>query len=131
MIIGWDSWSLARVLTLFLGFGYFSFWIQIYLWHKRGKFHVWQMWIPVVALPIAGIVAILLAIFPVTWLIWLHSFISLLVIVTGSYGSLLHWKAISKRTGGIKKENLMSGPPITLPSIISSLGFIALLLVWF
>ena len=131
MILGWDSWSLARLLTLLIGFGYFSLWTQIYIWHARGKFHAWQMYIPVIALPLVGVFAILLSIFPYSMLGWIYSFLSLLVIFIGLYGGYLHWKAISNRTGGIKKENIMSGPPVTLPFTIASLGFVSLLIIWY
>lgn len=131
MILGWDSWSLARLLTLLLGFGYFTLWIQIYLWHSRGRFHAWQMYIPVVSLPLAGIIAIITATFPYNWLAWIHTLVSIIVIVVGFYGGVLHWKSISKRTGGFRKENVMAGPPITLPTFVGSMGIFALLLIWY
>lgn len=131
MLIGWDYWSLARVLTLIFGVGYFMIWLQITVWHARGKFHRWQMWIPVICVPLFAIAAILLALWPTVSFGWIQTILSSIAIGAGSYGGILHIKAIKHRTGGFKLENFMSGPPFTLPLTIAAFGFINLLLVWY
>jgi hypothetical protein len=131
MLLGWDDWSLARLLTLIVGIGYVMIWMQVTVWHWRGKFHKWQMWIPVIALPIFGAVAILLALFTNEWLGLAHTLLSVIAIIAGVYGGLLHITAIKHRTGGFKMENFMSGPPFVLPFTIASFGFIQLLLLWY
>ena len=131
MLIGWDQWILPRLLTCLFGIFYLMLWIQVTVFHMRGKFHKWQMWIPVIALPILGLTAILLSIWPTNVLGWIQTFLAGLVVVAGLYGGYLHINAIKHRTGGFRMENLMTGPPFILPFAIAALGFINLLLIWY
>jgi hypothetical protein len=127
----WSDWSLARILTLILGIGYLMIWLQVTVWHWRGKFHRWQMWIPVIALPVFGVSAILLCLFPSAILFWTHASLSVVAILAGKYGGFLHIKAIKQRTGGFKLENFMSGPPFVLPFTIAAFGLMNLIIIWY
>jgi hypothetical protein len=131
MLNDWSFWSLPRVLTLILGIGYLMIWMQITVWHARGKFHKWQMWIPVIALPLFSVVAIVLSIWPLLVLGWIHTVLSILAIVVGAYGGTLHIIAIKHRTGGFKFENVMAGPPFVLPFTVGAFGLIHILLLWY
>jgi hypothetical protein len=131
MLVGWEEWTLARILMLIFGVAYIMLWFQITIWHARGKFHKWQMWIPVYALPLLGVVSILLSIFPVDWLGFIQTVFAIIGISAGLYGGYLHIVAIKHRTGGLNLENLMAGPPFVLPFTIAAFGMIQLLLVWY
>ncbi|MFD1738987.1 hypothetical protein ACFSCX_20960 [Bacillus salitolerans] len=131
MLVGWENWSLPRVLSLLLGVANIMIWLQVTIWHARGKFHKWQMWIPVIALPILGLFSILLAILPYRWIGWSVTTLSLIGLLSGLYGGSLHITAIRGRTGGWKMENLMSGPPFILPFMIAATSFIQLLVIWY
>lgn len=131
MLVGWDQWLLARILTLFFGLAYIMIWIQVTIWHIRGKFHRWQMWIPVILLPCLGFTAILVSIWPLLFLGWLHTILSIVGIIIGLYGTVLHLSAIKHRTGGWKFENFMVGPPFVLPFIIAAISLINLIITWY
>jgi hypothetical protein len=131
MLVGWDQWSLPRLLTFIFGLAYLMLWLQITVWHARGKFHRWQMWIPVIALPLLALVGITLSIWPIFILGWIQTILSLVGMIAGLYGGFLHIQAIKQRTGGWKMENLMSGPPFILPFMIAAFGIINLLFVWY
>ncbi|WP_246939046.1 hypothetical protein [Bacillus pinisoli] len=131
MLVGWNEWELPRLLTLLFGIFYMLLWMQVTIWHARGKFHKWQMWIPVITLPLLGLTAILLSIWPTIWWGWMQTILSTVGIVAGIYGGALHLTAIRHRTGGFKMENFMSGPPFILPFSIAAFGLFSLLLVWY
>ncbi|QHE51229.1 hypothetical protein [Pontibacillus sp. HMF3514] len=131
MFEDWSSWSLGRVLSIILAIGFIMIWLQVSVWHHRGKFHKWQMWIPVVALPFFTLSSLFIAFYSLTWAGWIHTFLMIIGIVAGCYGGALHLIGISKRTGGFKYENFQSGPPFVLPFTIAAFCFIQLFNLWY
>lgn len=131
MLEDWETWSLGRLLTLIIALGYIMIWMQVTVWHHRGKFHKWQMWIPVVALPFFAFTSFLVVTYPISWTGWLQTIFTSIGVIAGLYGGVLHLIAISKRTGGIRYENIQSGPPFVLPFTISAFSIIQLLNLWY
>lgn len=131
MFEDWSNWSLGRILTLVMAFAFIMIWMQVSVWHHRGKFHRWQMWIPVVALPFFTISSLFITFYAYNWAGWIHTLLMLIGIAAGCYGGVLHLLGISKRTGGFQYENFQSGPPFVLPFSIAVLCFIQLLNLWY
>lgn len=131
MLTEWDNWTLGRLLTLIIAFGFLMIWAQMTIWHYRGKFHRRAMWIPVILLPLLAMTSIIVAFHPVTWTGWLQTSVCVFGIIVGLIGNWLHIRAISKRTGGIRLENLMSGPPFILPLSVSVFSIVQILNLWY
>lgn len=131
MLENWDSWTLGKVLTLLLTLGILMIWVQITVYHHRGKFHKWQMWIPVFALPFFALTSFLVVVFPYSWAGWLQTIMCSLIIGAGLYGGILHIRAIAGRTGGLQYENLQVGPPFVLPFTVAAFAVIQLFNLWY
>lgn len=123
------AWSLNRMLFLFAAIGFGLIGLQVTLFHYRGNFRNWSMWIPVITAPIAALLTgwYALAPFPymrpvITWFLWAEAFGGL-----GGFG--MHARGIAQRLGGFQMNNVLTGPPITLPltlTAFSLLGLVAL-----
>ncbi|MYL32490.1 hypothetical protein GLW08_06930 [Pontibacillus yanchengensis] len=131
MLTDWSQMSLGRVLTLVIAFGFLMLWMQVTVWHHRGKFHKWQMWIPVIALPLLAFSGFLVVVYPEPWTGWIQTILTSIGVIAGMYGGILHLVAISKRTGGFVYENLQSGPPFILPFTIAAFSIMQLFNLWY
>ncbi|WLR51388.1 hypothetical protein LC040_00340 [Bacillus tianshenii] len=125
----WSSWTAPWTITLLSSIGYFLLWIQVTLWHKRGKFHLKLMWAPVIVLPVAALIGIVTLFVQDSWFSWVQLIVSTSAIWLGIIGTSFHLKSIGKRTGGYTIENFMTGPPFVLPLLISLFGTLNLLAI--
>ncbi|MFC0523373.1 hypothetical protein ACFFGV_07225 [Pontibacillus salicampi] len=130
MYTGWEQDYAGRYSTMIIIILFLLLWLQVTAWHHRGKFHRWQMWIPVVFLPITCIAGLMVVVYPVAWTGWMYSIALILGIIAGGYGSLLHLLAIGKRTGGMNYENIQSGLPFALPAAVAMLSLLGFLIIW-
>lgn len=129
----WDGWSLQRVIILFTGLAFLMISLQVTLFHYRQNFRSWFMWIPVVATPVSGLLAIMISFYnlPVLRSVWLV--ILALGALAGITGFVLHFEGVGERVDGYRLHNFLVGPPITLPLMVmalSVLGLIALFWRW-
>lgn len=126
----WNGWPADRVLFLFLGVVSLAVFVQVGLMHWRQNFRHWAMWIPVVATPTLGLLGLLLAWRNIEALRGLFVLVSLVGVLSGLVGSYFHIEGVGERVDGYTLSNLMVGPPVALPLLISALGALGLIVVY-
>lgn len=129
----WVGWPWDRVIIIFTGLAFLMIWLQVTLFHYRQNFRNWTMWIPVIALPLLGVLAILIGFYNLPWL--RLAWVGLLTAgaLAGLAGFVLHFEGVGERVDGYRMHNFLVGPPIVLPlmvTAISALGIIALFWRW-
>jgi hypothetical protein len=101
---------------------------EIFTEHDSASFGNKMMWWPVIILPAmapAGIAAIFSARAARTVL----PLASAVVVANGVQGTYLHWRAISRKPGGLRnfRYNVEMGPPAFAPALASMVGGMGLL----
>lgn len=129
----WVGWPWDRVIIIFTGLAFLMIWLQVTLFHYRQNFRNWTMWIPVAALPLLGVFAILIGFYnlPSFRFIWVGLLAS--GALAGLAGFFLHFEGVGERVDGYRMHNFLVGPPVVLPlmvTAISALGIIALYWRW-
>lgn len=125
----WDGWPLSRVLFLFTALAFLMIFLQVTLFHYRQNFRHWTMWTPVIATPLLGVLLLTLAFYNAPWLRTLTAIFCSVGVLAGLGGFALHVEGVGERVDGYKMQNLLVGPPITLPLMVvamSALGLLAL-----
>lgn len=126
----WNGWPIHRILFLFTGIIFLAISLQVYLFHSRQNFRHWAMYSPVLAGPLLGVLSILVAFYNLPWL---RSILALLFVVgtlQGIYGSVLHIAGIGQRVGGYQTQNVLIGPPVTLPALITGMSLLGLIALY-
>lgn len=126
----WNGWPADRVLFLFLGVVFLAVFVQVGLMHWRQNFRHWAMWIPVVATPSLGVLALLLTWRNVEGLRLLFVLLSSVGVVSGLVGSYYHIEGVGGRVDGYTLSNFMVGPPVALPLLITALSALGLIVVY-
>ncbi|MGD8192639.1 hypothetical protein ACQCN2_21940 [Brevibacillus ginsengisoli] len=127
----WVGWPLERVLLLFVGLAFLLIFVQVTMFHSRQNFHHWSMWIPVLATPVDGVVSLLLAFYPVTWMKVLFTILMWVSVFAGGFGAYRHTVGVRQRVGGYsQRQNFLVGPPIILPTLITAIGAVGLLALY-
>lgn len=126
----WLGWPIERILILFTSLAFAMVAIQVSLFHYRQNFRHYAMWGPVIGLPIAALVGILLAWRESTTLRWLFFILLWAELASGLMGFYYHSRGISQRVGGWGINNVMVGPPPVLPVMISALSVLGLLALY-
>ena len=119
-----------RVLFLFLGVVFLAVFVQVGLMHWRQNFRHWAMWVPVIATPALGLLALLLSWRNVEGLRLLFVLLSAAGVLSGLMGSYYHIEGVGERVDGYTLNNFMVGPPITLPLLITALSVLGLIVVY-
>ncbi|MCE5169747.1 hypothetical protein LQV63_10515 [Paenibacillus profundus] len=125
----WASWSLDRVLILFVSLAFLMIGIQVTLYHYRQNFHHAAMWVPVIATPVFFVAGLLLSFNNASWIRGLFQVLMWIGAVAGLAGFYFHVSGVGKRVGGWAFRNFLIGPPVVLPLMItamSALGLVAL-----
>lgn len=129
----WVGWPWDRVVIMFTGLAFLLIWLQVTLFHYRQNFRNKTMWIPVLATPLLGLLAVIIAFFnlPLLRLAW----VVLLAVgaLAGIGGFALHFEGVGERVDGYRMHNFLVGPPIVMPlmvTAISVLGIFALYWRW-
>lgn len=125
----WHGWPIERVLYLLLGVCFLVFFAQVTLFHMRQNFRHPAMWLPVIATPVVGVVAVLLAWRDVQILQTTLAWLSGITAAASVYGTYLHSVGVGERVGGYNINNAMVGPPVMLPLLLATLSVIALFTV--
>lgn len=125
----WDGWPMERLLILLTGIGYLMIFVQVTLFHYRQNFRHWSMWIPVIELPLFGLLSIIFVFFGGNLLFTILAVSFVIGTLSGMTGSIYHFRGIGQRVGGYELRNFLIGPPLMLPGTITAfslLGLIAL-----
>ncbi|MBW5446433.1 hypothetical protein GE107_10210 [Cohnella sp. CFH 77786] len=128
--LGWNGWTLDRVMIFALGLLFLVIFVQVTLFHYRQNFRHWSMWIPVIATPVFGLGLILFAFYHAAWLVSALTVLLSVGIAAGAYGSYMHVQGVGERVGGFELRNFMIGPPLTLPALISAISLLGLIALY-
>lgn len=88
------------------------------------------MWVPLIATSTLGLLSLLIAWRSAPALVSLFTFLSWLAVFSGLVGSYYHWEGVGERVDGYTWSNLMVGPPVTLPLLVSAMGALGLIVVY-
>jgi hypothetical protein len=121
------GWPIAKLLFLTSAFGFVLLGIQVTLFHYRGNFRSLTMWIPVLSAPTLAGLLLLFALWPAYWLRVLLFWFLCIEVLGGLFGFTRHLHGITQRMGGLKLNNVLTGPPIMLPLLLSFLSLLGLL----
>ena len=99
---------------------------EIYLSHDGASFGNKMMWWPIVVVPTAIPAGIAAACSPRAARTVLP-LASAAIVVNGVQGTVLHWRGVRQRPGGVTRYNLESGPPVFAPLLASLVGGMGLL----
>lgn len=128
--LNWTGWPIERVLILIVGILYLVVFIQVTLFHYRQNFHKKVMWVPVLETPLLGVASLVYVMYTAAWLETFNAVLYWIAIASGLIGSVYHIRGVGKRVGGYVLRNFLVGPPATLPSLISALGVIGLIALY-
>ncbi|MEG6616676.1 hypothetical protein V6C27_09645 [Peptococcaceae bacterium 1198_IL3148] len=126
----WEGWSLARIILMFTGVLLLVVSVQVTLFHYRQNFRHWAMWGPVIGAPVTGVLAIMMALFNIGWLQPILAVILVLDVVSGLVGFGYHFEGVGERVDGYRMQNFLVGPPVTLPLMVSAMGVLGLLALY-
>jgi hypothetical protein len=127
----WDGWPFGRVYLLLVALGFALVGMQVLLFHWRGGFRKWTMYIPVLGAPALVVAGIAGAIQRDGWIGWAALAFFGIGVLDGLVGVVEHLRGIAERIGGFSLRNLMSGPPPLLPATFMALALTgALALIW-
>lgn len=125
----WTGWPLERGVLLLTGLLFLGIFTQVTMFHSRQNFRFPSQWVPVVATPVLGVLALLLVASPspavravFAPLLWVGA-------GAGVYGGVVHFLGVGQRVEGYTGYNFLVGPPIVLPltiTLVSLLGLLAL-----
>ena len=104
--------------------------IQVTLFHSRQNFRHWAMWVPIIATPLLGCLALFLPFLNSPALRLFTVYVLIIGVLGGLLGFYYHFVGVGVRVGGYKMNNFLVGPPVILPlmvTAISALGLIILL----
>lgn len=126
----WSGWPLDRALILLVGAAYLALALQAGLFHYRQNFRNPSMWLPVAGGGLIGLAAILLALLNLTLLLPLVTALFWIGLLAGFIGFFYHFRGVGQRVEGYAFRNLLVGPPVILPLLLSILGLAGLLAVY-
>jgi hypothetical protein len=124
--LSWNGWPLQRVVVLLVGLAFLVIFVQVTLFHYRQNFRHWSMWIPVLATPVFGLMALVMALFNAGWLRLPLALLLAVGIVAGIFGTVMHVRGVGQRVEGYVLRNFMIGPPLGLPAMVSALSILGL-----
>jgi len=122
------SWSIDRIIALFISLSFLFIGIQVTMFHYRQNFHKWIMWGPVIYAPLMFIIAGAFAIHPTEWLFWAYIIMLVVGFLDGIIGFYYHFRGVGLRVEGYKLRNFLIGPPIILPLLFVTLNSLGLVI---
>lgn len=119
---------LRRTFGILAAFAALASGWEAYAQHLRGAYSDWLMWTPVVLTPpavLAGLGSAVSGVVAKSILPWL----SLLVLVDGVVGFVLHLRGVARLPGGFRLAtyNITMGPPLFAPLFFLSVGVLGFL----
>lgn len=125
----WSGWDFQRFYLLFVAAAFALLGLQVFLFHWRGGFRRWTMYVPVLGAPALVVAAIVAAVVRDGWIGWLALAFFGVGILDGLIGVYEHVRGIGERIGGFTLRNLMAGPPPILPVLFMALATTGLLAI--
>ena len=123
------AWSINRALYLLISIAFLLGLGQVTLYHYRQNFRHWSMWVPVLALPVFSLNALLLFVSDVPLSRSVFAGLLWLGVLAGFVGYYFHLSGVGDRVGGYKLSNFLVGPPTILPllsvTVVSLIGLVA------
>lgn len=113
-----------------MGLLFLVIFVQVTLFHYRQNFRHWSMWVPVIATPVFGFSLVLFAFYRAPWLLSVLTVLLAIGIVAGAFGSYMHIHGVGERVGGYQMRNFMTGPPPTLPVLVSAISLLGLIALY-
>lgn len=126
----WQGWPFERVVLLFTALALLMITVQVYIFHSRQNFRHPAMWLPILGAPAIAVFLILLVIDNVFLARALAGLFLIIGIIFGLIGSFYHIRGIGERVDGYRMENILVGPPLILPIMISALSILGLLALY-
>jgi hypothetical protein len=124
------GWTLSRLVLLFAAVGFTMVAVQVSLFHYRGNFRHWSMWIPVISAPILALLVAGYALMPsplyrplVVFALWAES-------LGGLTGFGMHVRGVTQRLGGFGLNNVLTGPPVVLPLTLTAFSLLGLMVLY-
>ncbi len=120
--------QLQRSMALIAGFAAIVSGFESYTQHQRGHFSNRLMWTPVWLMPLV-VLASCIALFRKRAAQTVLPFVSLAALADGVIGFVYHLRGIARLPGGWKvgRYNIVMGPPIFAPLLMSSVGILGIL----
>jgi len=117
-----------RLLSALTGVGAVVTSVEIYFEHDRASFGNKNMWLPVALGPV-GLAAGLGGVFNKRAAKTVLPLVSILIVVNGVQGFVLHARGVGQRPGGWKlwRYNIEMGPPLFAPLLVTMVGGMGLL----
>lgn len=124
------SWPFERIAMLFTGLALLMITLQVAIFHYRQNFRHPAMWLPVLGGPTLGAVLILNAFFRSPLLKTITTIFLFVGLIEGMIGTFYHVRGIGQRVNGYRLENVLVGPPVVLPVMISAMSILGLLALY-
>ena len=126
----WPEWSFQRIAMLFTALALLMITVQVYIYHYRQNFRHPAMWLPILGAPVIAIFLILLVLANSPIIRTLTVFFLFVGVIAGGIGGFYHIRGIGQRVDGYKIQNVLVGPPLVLPFMISALSILGLLAIY-
>ncbi len=107
--MGWDGWPFTRVTLVFGAAAFLLTFIQVTLNHYRQNFRDFSQWIPVIALPILALAALVVAVWNGEGARWVLIALAYFGIVAGLIGFYKHFRGVGPRVDGYRMHNFLVG----------------------
>jgi len=117
-----------RLLSALTGVGAVVTSVEIYFEHDRASFGNKNMWLPVALGPV-GLAAGVAGVFNRRAAKTVLPLVSILIVINGVQGFVLHARGVGQRPGGWKlwRYNIEMGPPLFAPLLVTMVGGMGLL----
>lgn len=123
-------WSLHRILLLLSGVAFALIGLQVSLFHYRGNFRHWTMWTPVISAPVLAVLLLWQAFIPGRTLALALGALLWVEAGAGLGGFAMHARGVTQRVGGWGMNNVLTGPPVVLPLLLTALSVLGLLALY-
>lgn len=126
----WTEWSFQQITMLFTALALLMTTVQVYIYHHRQNFRHPAMWLPILGAPVIAIFLVLLLFTNSPAIRTLTALFLFIGVIAGGIGGFYHIRGIGQRVNGYKMENVLVGPPLILPFMISALSVLGLLALY-
>jgi hypothetical protein len=126
----WASWTMERIVVLFVALAFIMIWIQVTMFHYRQNFHHKSMWVPVISAPLFFLTGIALTLFNFSWLATIFIIMMWFGTLAGMIGFYFHFRGVGVRVGGWALRNFLIGPPVILPLMFAALSVLGLIAMY-
>lgn len=128
--MNWVGWPWERVIILFTGMAFVLIGLQVTLFHLRQNFRHWSMWLPVIATPVLGFIAVVITFYNAAWLRLTWVILLVIAALAGIGGFILHFEGVGERVDGYRFNNFLVGPPITLPVMVTAIAVLGIIAIY-